>query len=438
MLEHFSSLTLLVIFDSYFHGEMRPALNKALCERRFNQALLFIKSGINVNLRDQDGNSPLLQICDIEPEKLAVVFAKLLVDNGAKIALKDKHGRNAVMKAVLSEKEQLLTLFLTRVSSFNINDRDKKGNTALFYAASIGNFDILRKLVVVYRKFRLSVDVTNKDGITPLIQASKSGNMLCAQHLLKEGKASQEIRDDIDWKTAREWAKMVKNSWLSPLSLSGSSSDKVNKSSVKIPRINAEFNARFENGEECPERPHTAPTGHKAKQSRSQRDELSLLFELYQCQLSTSYRVCPVKPTNRITEAEIEKEREESPSPQIQRRKSSLFKTKGEDIIKLQRRGSVICSPTLGATGKRLSQSFPGSHMERGSLMGRLSSSSLKMEQVRATGRPKPPVRSKSVMPMLSLRAITETEYSNSNDELGGAGHYNNMAAKYCHSNNGF
>ncbi|EDO42585.1 predicted protein, partial [Nematostella vectensis] len=101
----------------------------------------------------------------------AVVFAKLLVDNGAKIALKDKHGRNAVMKAVLSEKEKLLTLFLTRVSSFNINDRDKKGNTALFYAASIGNFHILRKLVVVYRKFRLSVDVTNKDGMTPLIQA---------------------------------------------------------------------------------------------------------------------------------------------------------------------------------------------------------------------------------------------------------------------------
>ena len=184
------------------------ALNKAISERRFKQARGFITSGVNVNSKCEKGNTALIQLCFLDKDSLAISIATSLLKRGAKIDATNTNGLSALSTAVLSHKENIVALFLEEAGNFDMNSKDKKGKTALFHAASIGNINILKLLINALRKYQLSVDVADNLGMTPLMQACINGKVDCANYLIKEGNASVNIRDKKYRRTALEWAKV--------------------------------------------------------------------------------------------------------------------------------------------------------------------------------------------------------------------------------------
>ena len=250
------------------------ALNKAISERRFKQARGFITSGVSVNSKCEKGNTALIQLCFLDKDSLAISIATSLLKRGAKIDATNTNGLSALSTAVLSHKENIVALFLEEAGNFDMNSKDKKGKTALFHAASIGNINILKLLINALRKYQLSVDVADNLGMTPLMQACINGNVDCANYLIKEGNASVNIRDKKYRRTALEWAKIK--------GILG-----------RVLLVHNEGNVNDqENGMKEKQRKSEKWEKEIAKENagRSYRDQFRRIFQAYECQLTASFK----------------------------------------------------------------------------------------------------------------------------------------------------
>lgn len=270
------------------------ALNAAIKEKRFAQVKLLLDSGINVNKRDAEMRTALMQICFLEDETQATKYAKKLLKRGAKVDLKDKNGLNAFSLACKLGQEQLVSIILEETNDFDLNAQDKQGNTALHYAAMSGNFVVLNLLLNKLKKFRLSVDKLNNKGETPLIVASKSGNFFCARILESEGKASKGARDYVEFKTAEEWGRTkesLRSASKSPLFRIMQFQHRSSLDHQFTGSLNSHTKQNFS------QRPNTAP-GNLLNQSseKNHRENLQELYRVYEGQVSEAFRH-GVKPT---------------------------------------------------------------------------------------------------------------------------------------------
>lgn len=265
------------------------ALNTAIKENRFTQVKLLLDIGIDVNKRDTETRTALMQLCFLEDETKATKYAKKLLERGAKVGLKDKDGLTALSLACKLGQEQMVSIMLEEANDFDLNAQDKQGNTALHYAAISGNFVVLNLLLSKLKKFRLSVDRLNKNGETPLIVASKSGNFFCARILESEGKASKGARDYVEFKTAEEWGRTKE-------SLRSASKSPLFRVMQLPPRSSLDHQLRgslnyCSSKKNTPLRPNTAP-GNLLNQAseKSHRENLRELFRVYEGHVSDSFR----------------------------------------------------------------------------------------------------------------------------------------------------
>lgn len=377
------------------------ALNSAIREKRFTQVKLLLDIGVDINRRDSEMRTALMQLCFLEDETKAAKYAKILLQRGAKVGLKDKNGLTALSHACKRGQEQLVSIMLEEASDFDLNSQDKQGNTALHYAALSGNFVVLNLLLSKLKRFKLSVDKLNKKGETPLIVASKSGNFFCARILISEGKASKGARDYVEFKTADEWGRTKESLRSASKSPLFRVMQLPPRSSIDSTRgsLNDHLSSKQSNN-----RPNTAP-GNLLSQAneKSYRDNLRDLFRVYEGHVSSAFRR-GVKPRPMVITESISSLAEsmsqdnelddvcELPSPavspisgQISRRFSisrasklavatnTVFRRASVATVSmattskpLQRRGSQSFG---AATGRRLSQSIPASpRIRRGSM----------------------------------------------------------------------
>ena len=80
--------------------------------------------------------------------------------------------------------------------------------TALHHATIQGHLEVVRLLVSVMDKYRLSVDITDKQGLTPFIYAKRLGYFSVAQVLLREGHCSSKQFDDDVHKSVDDWTEI--------------------------------------------------------------------------------------------------------------------------------------------------------------------------------------------------------------------------------------
>lgn len=376
------------------------ALTVAIREKRFTQVKLLLDIGVDINRRDSEMKTALMQLCFLEDETKAAKYAKILLQRGAKAGLKDKDGLTALSHACKRGQEQLVSIMLEETSDFDLNSQDNLGNTALHYAAMSGNFVVLNLLLSKLKRFKLSVDKLNKKGETPLIVASKSGNFFCARILVSEGKASKGARDYVEFKTADEWGRTKE-------SLRSASKSPLFRVMQLPPRTSIDstkresFNDHLSKQNSC--RPNTAP-GNLLNQEKSHRENLRDLFRVYEGHVSSAFRrgvkprpIVITESTASLTdsmpqESELGDDVCELPSPavspltfQVNRRFSisrasklavttnTAFRRASVATVSmatpskpLQRRGSQSFG---AATGRRLSQSMPVSpRIRRGSM----------------------------------------------------------------------
>ena len=264
------------------------ALTKAVQNERFRQARILLNMKIDVNMKNSRTRTALMELCFLDEETKAASLAKLLLAYGAKVGIKDGSGKTALSYACMFGREQLVSLMVEEGYDFNLNEEDKDGNTALHYAASSGNFVVLNLMIKALKRFRLSVDKANKKGETPLMCASKSGHYFCKTILISEGKASEQARDYLHFKTADEWSQTRPLSSGPPFNtphlrpLPSATKIGPERNPVKPSKLT---------------RPKTAPDNSASLTTQStQKEGLQQLFRVYEAQCSEAFRTGVKKP----------------------------------------------------------------------------------------------------------------------------------------------
>lgn len=86
----------------------------------FRQALLLLQGGIDVNGRNENGETPLIYLSKAlnrrENKKMRQKFAKMLLDMGANPNIQDFRGTTPLMMASIKGQEDLVQTFLADVS----------------------------------------------------------------------------------------------------------------------------------------------------------------------------------------------------------------------------------------------------------------------------------------------------------------------------------
>ena len=262
-----------------------PQLIEAIRHGRLKQIQLALRVGWNVNERDPENlRTPLIELSFIDQETTAVRLCRRFLEKGAKIKLRDKNGRNALLHACLKGRMKLVEIMLKEDERLNVNERDNHGNTALFLAVESGNIDVVRLLLKALKRYKLSSDVCNNHGETPLILASQTRKFLIREILISEGNASTEIRDEKRCLTAKEWegvkvTRMTEGEL--PLSFPGN---------IKHCLFNARSGSRTLHISRLDQSCRRDSLKIEVENS-SYKGELNYLFDIYREQLTTSY--CP-------------------------------------------------------------------------------------------------------------------------------------------------
>ena len=201
---------------------MEKSIASAISRGLFRQVRYLIEFGRNVNRRGEDGRTPVMLCVFVESETWSIGLMRLLIEKGADLTKKDRNGLTALHLACMYGKEKLVKILL-EAADFDLNAADIHGNTALHYAVAMGYEGIAFHLVKALQFYKRTLDISNKWGVTALIQAWKSGQRKCAEILLQAG-ANEDFRDMVYFKTASEWEKMCpsKTGSLESLNSSGS------------------------------------------------------------------------------------------------------------------------------------------------------------------------------------------------------------------------
>jgi ankyrin repeat protein len=119
---------------------------------------LFIKAGMNVNVRDKDGNTALM-LASITGDPAIVT---LLIGKGADINARSTAGYTALMYVSSKGDTAMAKLLIKKGTDVNIRNND--GNTALMLASLNGNFETAKLLV----ESGADVNARNNKGSTAL------------------------------------------------------------------------------------------------------------------------------------------------------------------------------------------------------------------------------------------------------------------------------
>ena len=280
------------------------AVSQAIRNKRWRQARLLIEAGSDINRRCQtDKRTALMEVCFLDDEDKSFGLAKMLLENGAELGFQDAQGLNALSYACILKRKKLVPLFLQFVD-YNLNAVDRDANTALFHAITVGDLSIVKMLVQKLKHYDLSVDTQNHKGETPLIHALKIGNIQCADFLIQEGKASLEICDFEQFKTAAQWKKELQRKGKRIISEFYTVEDKPKGEEKKTRKIRKSVSAKpikvctfpeiSDNKNPKKVRPFTAPGTLPAlgffTPCTPVQEELLQLYGIYHQQTTTSYR----------------------------------------------------------------------------------------------------------------------------------------------------
>lgn len=126
---------------------------------------LLIERGANVNVADEDGATPLMQVESIE-------IARLLLDHGAKVNAADKEGQTA-LHLLTAEPGRIEFAELLISRGADVNARDHEGHTPLDYI--VEGFDYDFALLLVSHGARINEEMVRQHGLVEEFEKIKRG-----------------------------------------------------------------------------------------------------------------------------------------------------------------------------------------------------------------------------------------------------------------------
>ncbi len=281
-------------------------LHRAFDKGFYRHVLWLLEVGSNPDCQDAKGVTVLMKCASLSERAPIRRLIRMLLSVGANLNILDRDGRTALIHAVLHCRISMVHRILDS-HEVDLEIQDKHGDTVLHHAVRTRCNPILIRLLESFRKFSLSVDIANSDGVTPLLLACQLGSITAAQILILKGRASLSIRDNRDFKTPVEWLRKSGRFSDSPsllLSTPASSrscrSSRTTEDSLCEPQLGIELRTirkttsaksdpeRLEN----PERPDDTLVGHRKSrdQNRQGSHVLTQLFDLYSAQAAGTFR----------------------------------------------------------------------------------------------------------------------------------------------------
>ena len=170
-------------------------LIEAVSNGRSKQVRLLLKAGVEVDKTDKEGKTALIHSCFLKDNKARMTILKLLVYRGANLTKQDKQGRNVFSWACLLGCQDVLDFLLEnpRCVELEVNVTDRDGNSPLTLAVMSENLEVVKTVLQLMRDSFLAVwefNQANNAGICPLVQAFIQGNKKCTGILIKKGGAT--------------------------------------------------------------------------------------------------------------------------------------------------------------------------------------------------------------------------------------------------------
>ncbi|MBC8257839.1 MAG: ankyrin repeat domain-containing protein [SAR324 cluster bacterium] len=135
---------------------------------------LLLDAGVDLELRDQNGYTPLMQAVKLQNKELV----KLLVVHGANVDIVDDVNESPLVWATSLEDVSIAKLLLSHGAN-----PDKGNFSPLMWAAFHGNYSMLTMLL----KARANLNARTHEGWTALMWAAERGNLQALWELLKRG-----------------------------------------------------------------------------------------------------------------------------------------------------------------------------------------------------------------------------------------------------------
>lgn len=190
---------------------MSMRLFDAIRTFRYQQILMLLKRGVEIDVRNKKGQTGLMIICtikNIESSKRLHMFRFLLKQKAEPLEA-DSNGKSVFHYACEGGHDSIINVILRIYNPNAVNHigKDKDGRTAMHFAVMSGKVSTTKLIFRLFQDRFLSVDVPDNRGITPLIEARKLGLDDVSDFLQKTARANPHICDTTFHRSAEEWAR---------------------------------------------------------------------------------------------------------------------------------------------------------------------------------------------------------------------------------------
>ncbi|RFU23836.1 hypothetical protein B7463_g12501, partial [Scytalidium lignicola] len=169
------------------------------CHHEAVVELLLAKDDVDINSKDNDGQSPLTWAVQNEHE---AIIELLLAKNDVDVNSKDNNGRTPLSFAAENGDEAVVKLLLAK-DDVDINSKDNDDRTPLSFAAEDGHEAVVKLLFA-----KDGIDINSKDnyGRTTLLWAAATGHEAVVELLLAKDSVDVNSKDDEHSRTPLLWA----------------------------------------------------------------------------------------------------------------------------------------------------------------------------------------------------------------------------------------
>ncbi|CAG2198556.1 unnamed protein product [Mytilus edulis] len=142
-----------------------------------SKVISLIKRGVDINITDSDGETPLSLSC----KKNYIDIVNLLIDKGCDIHKPDYEGMAPLMNACGRGHLPIVARLIEKGADINITDSDRE--TLLALSCYNGNIDIVNLLI----DKGCDINKPDNNGMTPLMKACSGGHLPIVARLIEKG-----------------------------------------------------------------------------------------------------------------------------------------------------------------------------------------------------------------------------------------------------------